>query len=158
SLRPRIAPTEVDSETGAPFRGVVHDPTARYMGGVAGHAGLFTTAADLSRFAEMMLGMGELGGVRLFSPLTVGTFTSSHSPPGQPILRGLGWDIDSPFSAPRGELYPTGSYGHTGFTGTSLWIDPSTKSYVILLTNAVHPHSGKNLSPLRRSLATMVAA
>src|SRR5712691_8506555 len=88
SLRPRIAPTELDSDTGAPFRGVVHDPTSRYMGGVAGHAGLFTTASDLSRFAEMMLGMGELGGVRLFSSLTVAKFTSSQSPPDQPILRG----------------------------------------------------------------------
>jgi uncharacterized protein YbbC (DUF1343 family) len=157
-LRPRIAPTELDPDTGAPFRGVVHDPTSRYMGGAAGHAGLFTTASDLSRFAEMMLGMGQLGSLRLFSSATVAEFTSSQSPPDQPIQRGLGWDIDSQYSSPRGELYPIGSYGHTGFTGTSLWIDPSSKSYVILLTNLVHPKSGKNLGPLRRRLATIVAA
>ena len=158
SLRARIAPTEIDPATGAPFRGVVHDPTARYMGGVAGHAGVFTTAGDLSRFAEMMLGLGERGGVRIFSPLTVRKFTSPASPPDQPILRGLGWDIDSPYSAPRGELYPIGSYGHTGFTGTSIWIDPTTNSYVILLTNAVHPKSGKNIASLRSRVATIVAA
>src|SRR5258706_7567558 len=158
SLRPRIAPTEIDPATGAPFRGIVHDPTSRYMGGVAGHAGLFTTADDLSRYAQMMLGMGELAGVRVLSPLTVRKFTSPETPPDQTILRGLGWDIDSSFSTNRGELYPIGSYGHTGFTGTSLWIDPSTRSYVILLTNLVHPKRRKNLRPLRSRVATIVAA
>ena len=158
ALRQRIAPTELDPATGAPFRGVVHDPTARYMGGVAGHAGLFTTATDLSRFAEMMLGMGERAGVRIFSPLTVRKFTSPATPPDQPILRGLGWDIDSPYSLNRGELYPIGSYGHTGFTGTSIWIDPSTNSYVILLANSVHPQRGKNLGSLRGRVATIAAA
>ncbi len=125
---------------GRPLRGVVHDETTRYMGGVAGHAGLFTTADDLARYAEMMLGWGKRGGVRLFSPLTVLKFTTPQSPPDQPILRGLGWDIDSPYSGNRGELFPIGSYGHTGFTGTSLWIDPVTETYVILLANSVHPH------------------
>jgi len=154
SLRARIAPTEIDAATGAPFRGVVHDPTARYMGGVAGHAGVFSTAADLAKYAQMLLD----GGSKLFSPLTVKKFTSPNSPPDQPILRGLGWDIDSGYSAPRGELFPIGSYGHTGFTGTSLWIDPASKTYVILLTNSVHPKGGKNLSPLRSKIATVVAA
>jgi uncharacterized protein YbbC (DUF1343 family)/CubicO group peptidase (beta-lactamase class C family) len=158
SLRSRIAPTEIDPATGAPFRGVVHDPTARYMGGVAGHAGLFTTADDLAKFCEMMLGLGERGGVRIFSPLTVRKFTSPATPPDQPVLRGLGWDIDSSFSSNRGELYPIGSYGHTGFTGTSVWMDPSTNSYVILLTNVVHPKRGKSLSSLRSRVATIVAA
>ena len=158
SLRARIAPTEIDAATGQPFRGTVHDPTARYMGGVAGHAGLFTTAADLAVYAEMLVGMGQLAGVRMFSPLTVAKFTEPSSPPDQPVLRGLGWDIDSSYSSPRGELFPIGSYGHTGFTGTSLWIDPASKTYVILLTNYVHPKSGKNLSPLRRSVGTIVAA
>jgi uncharacterized protein YbbC (DUF1343 family)/CubicO group peptidase (beta-lactamase class C family) len=158
SLRKRIAPTEIDPATGTPLRGVVHDPTSRYMGGVAGHAGLFTTAADLSRFAEMMLGMGERAGVRIFSPLTVRKFTSPETPPDQPILRGLGWDIDSTYSLNRGELYPIGSYGHTGFTGTSVWMDPSTHSYVILLTNSVHPKRGKNLGSLRGRVATIAAA
>jgi len=151
---PRIAPTEIDPATSAPFRGVVHDPTARYMGGVAGHAGVFSTAADLAKYAQMMLDDGN----KLFSPLTIKKFTSPNSPPDQPILRGLGWDIDSGYSAPRGELFPIGSYGHTGFTGPSLWIDPASKTYVILMTNSVHPKGGKNLNPLRSKIATIVAA
>ncbi|HLJ15043.1 MAG TPA: exo-beta-N-acetylmuramidase NamZ domain-containing protein [Bryobacteraceae bacterium] len=158
SLRPRIAPTEIDPETGRPLRGVVHDPTSRYMGGIAGHAGLFTTADDMSRFAEMLLGRGQRKGVRIFSPLTVRKFTTPETPADQPILRGFGWDIDSPFSGNRGELYPLGSFGHTGFTGTSLWVDPRSKSYVILLTNSVHPHRGKNITTLRGKVATIVAA
>ena len=152
SLLGRIAPTEV------PFRGVVHDPRARLMGGVAGHAGLFSTGDDLSRFAEMMLGMGTRDGVRVFSPLTIRKFTSPETPQDQPVLRGLGWDIDSTYSSNRGELFPIGSYGHTGFTGTSMWIDPSTNSYVILLTNFVHPKAGKSLTGLRARVATIAAA
>ncbi|HEX3682719.1 MAG TPA: exo-beta-N-acetylmuramidase NamZ domain-containing protein [Bryobacteraceae bacterium] len=158
ALRGRIAATEIDPDTGQPFRGVVHDPTARYMGGVAGNAGLFTTADDLAIYAEMLLGMGQRGGVRIFDPLTVKKFTDPASPADQPILRGLGWDIDSPLSSNRGELYPIGSYGHTGFTGTSMWLDPNTNSFVILLTNVVHPKRGKSLSSLRSRLATSVAA
>ncbi|HEY3744483.1 MAG TPA: exo-beta-N-acetylmuramidase NamZ domain-containing protein [Bryobacteraceae bacterium] len=156
SKRHRIAATEV--EDGVPFVGVVHDPTARYMGGVAGHAGVFTTAHDLSLFAEMMLNYGELNGKRLFAAATVRKFTTSNSPSHQPILRGLGWDIDSPFSGNRGELFPIGSYGHTGFTGTSIWLDPRSHSYVILLTNSVHPKRGKNITPLRSRVATIAAA
>jgi uncharacterized protein YbbC (DUF1343 family)/CubicO group peptidase (beta-lactamase class C family) len=158
SLRARIAPTEIDAATGEPFRGVVHDPRARLMGGVAGHAGLFSTAGDLSRFAEMMLGMGTRDTVRVLSPLTVRKFTSPETPPDQPVLRGLGWDIDSSYSSNRGELFPIGSYGHTGFTGTSMWIDPATNSYVILLTNFVHPKAGKSLTALRSRIATIAAA
>lgn len=158
SLRGRIAPTEIDEATGQPFRGVVHDPRARLMGGVAGHAGLFSTATDLSRFAEMMLGMGTLDKVRIFSPLTIRKFTSPETPPDQPVLRGLGWDVDSSYSSNRGELFPIGSYGHTGFTGTSVWIDPNTNSYVILLTNFVHPKAGKSLTALRSRIATIAAA
>ena len=158
SLAPRIAPTERLEKTGPPLRGVVHDPSARAMGGVAGHAGVFSTAADLARFAQMMLNGGSLDGVRFFSPLTVEKFTEPQSPPDQPILRGLGWDIDSPYSGNRGELFPIGSYGHTGFTGTSIWIDPSTKSYVILLANSVHPGARPALTPLRGKVATIVAA
>jgi uncharacterized protein YbbC (DUF1343 family)/CubicO group peptidase (beta-lactamase class C family) len=157
SLAPRIAPTE-RTKTGPPLRGVVHDPTARYMGGAAGHAGVFSTAGDLARFAQMMLNGGELEGVRLFSPLTVQKFTEPQSPPDQPILRGLGWDIDSPHSGNRGELFPIGSYGHTGFTGTSIWIDPSTRTYVILLANSVHPDARPALTPLRAKVATIAAA
>lgn len=155
-LLPRIAPTEVVE--GRLLRGVVHDPTCRYMGGVAGHAGMFTTAADLARFAEMMLGEGEREGVRIFSPLTVRKFTTPQSPPDQPILRGLGWDLDSPYSGNRGELFPLGSYGHTGFTGTSLWVDPVSRTYVILLANSVHPYPRPPTTSLRGRVATAVAA
>jgi uncharacterized protein YbbC (DUF1343 family)/CubicO group peptidase (beta-lactamase class C family) len=158
SLDPRIAPTERESKNGLPLRGVVHDQTARFMGGVAGHAGLFSTAADLSRFAEMMVHHGEIDGLRMFSPLTIEKFTTPETPPDQPILRGLGWDIDSPFSTNRGELFPLGSYGHTGFTGTSVWIDPVTNSYVILLTNSVHPYRRPPITPLRAKVATVAAA
>src|SRR5690606_10214310 len=117
----RVAPTEV--ENGVPVRGVVHDPRARRMGGVAGHAGLFTSAADWARFARMMLSGGELDGVRIFKPETVKLMTSVHTPPNVTGRRGLGWDIDTGYSGPRGELFPLGSYGHTGWTGTSIWID-----------------------------------
>jgi uncharacterized protein YbbC (DUF1343 family)/CubicO group peptidase (beta-lactamase class C family) len=154
ALLPRIAPTETDDETGMPFHGVVHDPTARYMGGVAGHAGVFTTADDLAKYAEMLLSMGK----GLFSPMTVQKFTEPASPADQPVLRGLGWDIDSPYSSNRGELFPIGSYGHTGFTGTSMWMDPTTHSYVILLTNVVHVKRGISLTSLRSKLATTIAA
>ena len=158
SLAPRIAPTERSSPNGPPLRGVVHDETSRYMGGVAGHAGVFSTADDLARFCEMLLGKGQLDGMRLFSPLTVEKFTTPQSPPDQPILRGLGWDIDSPFSGNRGDLFPIGSYGHTGFTGTSIWIDPVTDTYVILLANSVHPFRRPALTGLRGKVATITAA
>src|SRR5579875_3898415 len=159
SLKPRIAPTEINPDTGLPFRGVVHDPTARYMGGIAGDAGLFSTADDLAKYAEMILGKGERAGVRIFDPITIEKFTEPASPADQPIIRGLGWDIDSPYSTNRGELFPIGSFGHTGFTGTSIWIDPTTQSYVILLTTYVHPHRGnKSLVSLRCRVATAVAA
>jgi uncharacterized protein YbbC (DUF1343 family)/CubicO group peptidase (beta-lactamase class C family) len=158
SLTPRIAPTERPTRDALPLRGVVHDPTTRFMGGVAGHAGVFSTADDLSRFAQMMIGGGELDGVRFVSPLTVAKFTEPQTPPDQTILRGLGWDIDSPYSSNRGELFPIGSFGHTGFTGTSIWIDPATRTYVILLANSVHPDLRPAITPLRNQVATIVAA
>ena len=158
ALRPRIAPTEIDPDTGQPMRGVVDDPTARYMGGVAGDAGLFITADDLAKYAEMMLGHGQRDGVRIFSPLTVKKFTEPASPADQPILRGLGWDIDSPFSSNRGELFPIGSFGHTGYTGTSLWMDPTTNTFVIVMTNVVHPQHGHSLTSFRSRIATAIAA
>jgi uncharacterized protein YbbC (DUF1343 family) len=158
SLIPRIAPTERDGPNGAPLRGIVHDETSRYMGGVAGHAGLFSTADDLARFCEMLLHNGELDGARLFSALTVEKFTTPQSPADQPILRGLGWDIDSPLSGNRGELFPIGSYGHTGFTGTSIWIDPVSDTYVILLANSVHPFRRPAITGLRGKVATITAA
>jgi uncharacterized protein YbbC (DUF1343 family)/CubicO group peptidase (beta-lactamase class C family) len=158
SLRSRIAPTEILEKDHLLLRGVVHDPTARNMGGIAGHAGVFSTAQDLARFCQMLLDQGAWQGVRIFSPLTIEKFTTPQTPPDQPILRGLGWDIDSPFSGERGDLFPIGSYGHTGFTGTSLWLDPPSKTYVILLTNAVHPHLRPAITSLRGKVATIVAA
>ncbi len=149
----KIAPTQYD-ENEHMLRGVVHDPTARRMGGVAGHAGLFSTADDLARFAQAMLN----GGGGILSPLTVEKMTRPEQPPSAPVLRGFGWDIDSPLSSNRGDLLPVGGYGHTGFTGTSIWIDPTTGSYIILLTNAVHPRGQSNAVALRSKVATAVAA
>ncbi len=151
--RPKIAPTQYD-ENEKMLRGVVHDPTARRMGGVAGHAGLFSTVDDLSKFAQALLN----GGGGILSAVTVAKMTQPETPPSAPVLRGFGWDIDSPFSSNRGDLLPVGSYGHTGFTGTSLWIDPTTQTYIILLTNAVHPRGKGNAIGLRSKVATEVAA
>jgi uncharacterized protein YbbC (DUF1343 family)/CubicO group peptidase (beta-lactamase class C family) len=150
---PQIAPTQYD-ENNQMLRGVVHDPRSRRMGGVAGHAGLFSTADDLAKFAQTLLD----GGSPILSGLTVHKMTSPQQPPNLPSVRGLGWDIDSPFSSNRGELLPVGSFGHTGFTGTSIWIDPTTRSYIILLTSSVHPRGQGNVISLRTKVATAVAA
>lgn len=150
--RPRIAPTEYD-ESGFMLRGVVHDPTARRMGGVAGHAGLFSTADDLSKFANALL-----TGSPILSAAEVEKMTTAQQPPTAHELRGFGWDIDSPFSSNRGDLLPVGSFGHTGFTGTSIWIDPSTRTYIIVLANAVHPRGRGSAIALRSKIATAVAA
>jgi uncharacterized protein YbbC (DUF1343 family)/CubicO group peptidase (beta-lactamase class C family) len=156
SWRGRIAPTEW--RKGIMLLGEVQDPTARNMGGVAGHAGLFSSADDLARFARMLLNNGSFRGVRILSALSVEKMTSPQSPPGKTVLRGLGWDIDSPFSSSRGVLYPVGSYGHTGFTGTSLWIDPVSGTFIVILTNRVHPNGRGEVVPLRSKIATAVAA
>ncbi|MDD3966272.1 MAG: serine hydrolase [Candidatus Neomarinimicrobiota bacterium] len=134
-LRERIVPTEIDPERGGLVHGIVHDENTESLGGVAGHAGLFSTAGDLSRFCRMMLNMGELEGIRIFEPETVRQFTARISAESS---RCLGWD--SPEGESSGGIYLSSeSYGHTGFTGTSLWIDPVNGVYVILLSNAVHP-------------------
>lgn len=151
----RIAPTE-QSEQGI-LRGIVHDPTARKMGGVAGHAGLFTTAADLARYARMLLNFGELEGVRIFKPETVKLMTSMQSPGVVEARRALGWDLDSSYSRPRGKLFPVGSYGHTGWTGTCLWIDPFSKTFWLFLSNRVHPDGKGSILPLQLSLGTYAA-
>ena len=156
NLLPRIAPTERLPD-GTLLHGTVHDMTTRYMGGVAGHAGLFSTADDLGRFAQMMLNGGRLGDARVLSPLTLAKMTSPQSPPAHPALRGLGWDIDSPYSSTRGDLLPSASYGHTGYTGTSMWIDPITQTYIILLTNRVHPVIKTSVVDLRSHVANVVA-
>ena len=140
-----------------PLRGVVHDPTARRMGGVAGHAGLFSTASDLSRFARMLLGGGVLDGARVLSPLTVARMTSRATPPVMSANRGLGWDIDTTFSSNRGELFPIGSFGHTGFTGTSLWIDPASGMYVVFLSSRLYPDGVGDVTPLRARVSTAAA-
>jgi len=132
SLRYRIAPTEVTPPRGYPLRGEVHDENAYVLGGVAGHAGLFSTAADLSVFAQMMLNGGEYNGIQIISRPTVELFTSravGH--------RALGWDTAEGENGAGRYLGPT-AYGHTGFTGTSMWIDPERQMFVILLTNRVH--------------------
>jgi uncharacterized protein YbbC (DUF1343 family)/CubicO group peptidase (beta-lactamase class C family) len=165
-LRARIAPTERCRPLAWPcgnpdtpyLRGVVHDPTARRMGGVAGHAGLFSTAADLSRFCRALLNGGSLDGARILSPAAVARMSSPSTPAGMRDVRGLGWDIDSSYSANRGELFPLGSYGHTGFTGTSLWLDPQSKTYVVFLSNRVHPDGKGDVTPLRGKIATIAAA
>ena len=155
SLSPRIAPTE-RLPGGEMLRGVVHDPTTRMMGGVAGHAGLFSTATDLGRFARMLLGKGTFEGVRVLSPLAVRAMSTPQSPDGL-AERALGFDLDSPYASPRGDLYPKGSFGHTGFTGTSMWVDPATRSYVILMTNRVHPDGRGSVVSLRSRVASVVA-
>ena len=168
SLVPRIAPTERCGELGpcdsaadgskTVLRGVVHDPTARRMGGVAGHAGLFSTAADLAVFCRMLLGGGAYRGTRLLSPLAVTKMTTPATPGEERNVRTLGWDFDSSFSANRGELLPIGSFGHTGFTGTSLWIDPATGMYVVFLSNRVHPDGKGDVTPLRARVSTIAAS
>jgi uncharacterized protein YbbC (DUF1343 family)/CubicO group peptidase (beta-lactamase class C family) len=151
SWLPRIAPTQYD-EQGKMLRGVVHDPTARRMGGVAGHAGLFSTADDMAKFAQELLSCCP----KVLSREAIEKMTTPQQPATAASLRGLGWDIDSPFASNRGELLPVGSFGHTGFTGTSLWIDPVTDTYIILLTNAVHPNGHRSVISLRSRLATAV--
>jgi uncharacterized protein YbbC (DUF1343 family)/CubicO group peptidase (beta-lactamase class C family) len=160
----RIAPTQyIDAEGnlsnhGTILRGVVHDPTARRMDGVAGHAGFFSTAADVSLFAQALL--DRLAGRTSKFPvnqLTLAKMTEPEQPATGTSLRGFGWDIDSPFSSNRGTLFPVGSFGHTGFTGTSLWMDPQSDSYVIILTNAVHPDGHGHTVALRSSIADAAA-
>ena len=163
----RIAPTEWEGEIGAPpdarpagaalLRGQVHDPTARRMGGVAGHAGLFSTAADLARFARMVLQGGELDGVRVLSAQAVARMTAVATPLEVPERRSLGWDIDSPYSRARGQHYPLGSFGHTGFTGCSLWIDPFSRTFHVLLSNRVHPRTRESIVALYEQVGTLAA-
>ncbi len=153
SLRPRIAPTEF--RNGRLICGEVHDPSCFRMGGVAGHAGLFSTAIDLSKFAQMLLNGGTLDNVRILKPETVALMTSPQSPKGGK-LRGLGWDIGPSLTAPD-EFRESGSYGHLGYTGTAIWIDPRAKTYVIVLTNRVHPNGGGDVGPLRAQIKAAVS-
>jgi uncharacterized protein YbbC (DUF1343 family)/CubicO group peptidase (beta-lactamase class C family) len=171
-LSPRIAPTEklrasasylggsgADVGPGGErwLRGEVHDPTSFRMGGVAGHAGLFSTADDLALYCQMILNGGEYGGARILSPLSVATMTRPRTVTEDGQARGLGWDIASSFSSNRGDLFPIGSFGHTGFTGTSIWIDPMSETFVIFLSNRVHPAGKGDVGPLRGRIASIVA-
>jgi uncharacterized protein YbbC (DUF1343 family) len=158
SWRKRIAPTQYqEGDRGKMLWGEVHDPTAYNMGGVAGHAGLFSSADDVSIFAQMLLDGGSYKHARILSPLTVEKMTSPETPPDKMAVRGLGWDLDSPFASNRGELFEVGSFGHTGFTGTSIWVDPVTKTYLIILSNRVHPNGKGDVVELRIQIATIVA-
>ena len=152
-----IAPTHKPTEHWE--RGAVHDPTARRMGGVAGHAGLFTTAGDLARFARMLLNDGvSESGRRLLSHESIALLETPQSPPGVPDLRSLGWDVATAYSRPRGALYPAGkSFGHTGFTGCAFWLDPGSRSFFILLANRVNMPQGTNTLPLYSELGTLAA-
>jgi CubicO group peptidase (beta-lactamase class C family) len=151
--RKRIAPTEAVNNQG-PLRGVVHDGNARLLHGVAGHAGVFSTASDLSRFCRMLLAGGQLGGRRYLKEATVRAMFAPH-PIGE-FTRGLGWDMSSPYSRTLGAYFPMGSVGHTGFTGTAIWMDPATGVYMILLTNRIHPYGKGDVAELRRRISAAV--
>jgi CubicO group peptidase (beta-lactamase class C family) len=154
-FRDLCVPTQVVD--GAPLKGVVHDPLARLQGGISGNAGLFSTADDLAVFAQMMLGGGEYRGIRILSPLAVERMTEIY-PKVLPSGRGLGWDLDSDYATNGGDLFGPQSYGHSGYTGTSLWIDPETQTTVVFLTNRVHPDDKGDVIALRSKVANVVAA
>jgi uncharacterized protein YbbC (DUF1343 family) len=152
SLKDRIAPADLE---GSELRwGDVQDPIAYRMGGVAGHAGVFTTAYDLTKFAQMMLA----GGKNVLKPASVAEMTTPQSPPGGAALRGLGWDIDSPYAVWFAPSFSTRSYGHTGYTGTAIWIDPETKTFLIVLTNRLHPDGKGNILKMLRRIAEVAGA
>ncbi len=171
-LRRRIAPTErrrgqlsylgdkaQGSEVDADkwLRGEVHDPTSYRMNGVAGHAGLFSTADDLAIYCQMILNGGQYRGVRILGPLTVAEMTRPRLVSEGGWTRGLGWDINTSFSTNRGDFFPLGSFGHTGFTGTSLWIDPASQMFVVFLSNRVHPDGKGDVASLRGRVASIAA-
>ncbi len=140
------------------MRGEVHDPTSNRMGGVAGHAGLFSTADDLAIYCQMILNGGEYNGARVLSPLGVAEMTRPRQVSEDGQARGIGWDINSSFSSNRGDLFPVGSFGHTGFTGTSIWIDPASETFVVFLSNRVHPSGKGDVASLRGRVASIVAS
>jgi len=152
----RVAPTQL--RDGKLLRGKVHDPTSERMGGVSGHAGLFSTIDDVAIFCQMMLEGGTLDGSRILSPLAVRKMTTNQSPAGSDTWRGIGFDIQSKFSSSRGDLFPLGSFGHTGFTGTSVWIDPLSRTVLVILTSRLHPNSRGDVVRLRKQIANIVAS
>jgi uncharacterized protein YbbC (DUF1343 family) len=138
--------------------GEVNDPTAFRMGGIAGHAGLFSTADDLALFAQMLLNGGSVRGTTILGPATVAQMTSPQALPDKTRQRGLGWDLEAPLGNRNNILVPPGFYGHTGYTGTSIWIDPITATYVIILTNRVYPNDTGDVVALRNGVADTVTA
>ena len=170
NLQSRIAPTEKfyeaeRSSSNEIKRGIVHDPRSYLLGGVAGHAGLFSTADDLARYCQMILNGGSLGDARILSQMGVARMTEGRASGGNASdgnVRGLGWDIFTGFSAPRGDLFPVGGFGHTGYTGTGLWLDPNSQTFVVFLSNRVHPKLDQkkpaDVSSLRGRVATIVTA
>ncbi|MCA9084781.1 MAG: beta-lactamase family protein [Planctomycetaceae bacterium] len=154
ALRERAVTTETREDR--PIIGEVHDPRAYAMGGIAGHAGLFSTATDLAKYCQMMINGGQLDGVRILKPETVALMTGPQQVPTG--LRTLGWDMRSPYSSNRGDLFSSAAYGHGGFTGTSMWIDPTQKLFVIFLSNRVHPDGKGSVNPLAGRIGTIAAA
>lgn len=152
-LRRRAAPTEKRNDEW--MRGEVHDPRAYRLGGVAGHAGLFSTAEDLAKYAQMMLGRGEYGGVRVLSPPTVAMMITPY--PVSRGRRGLGWDMRTGYSSNRGRSFSDRAFGHGGFTGTAMWIDPELELFVIFLSNRLHPDGKGSVNPLAGRIGTIAA-
>jgi CubicO group peptidase (beta-lactamase class C family) len=154
ALKPRCAATEV--QNGKTLQGTVHDGNAATMGGVSGHAGLFSTVDDLAVYCQMLLNGGSFGKTRIFGPLTVRAITSNQSPVPD-VQRGYGWDIGSSYSTLRGDIFPKGSLGHTGWTGTSIWIDLNSKTFIVLLCNRNHPTEDGDVTRLRTLVSNIVA-
>ena len=155
-LQERIAPCDVQS--GCLRWGEVQDPTAYRMGGVAGDAGVFSTADDLAVFVQMLLDGGQSRDHRILSKEAVAAMQHPQSLPGNSTRRGLGWDIRSPYSRIFNAAFPAGSFGHTGYTGTSIWVDPRSGTYLIILTNRLHPGGKGEVKALRAKIAAVVAA
>ncbi|HEY6871474.1 MAG TPA: serine hydrolase domain-containing protein [Geobacteraceae bacterium] len=139
------------------FLGVPQDGECRLLGGVAGHAGLFSTARDLARFCRMLLGEGSIGGTRILSERAVRQMTAPYFSRGGRVVRGLGWDIDSPYSSPKGNGFSEVSFGHTGYSGSSIWIDPASDTFVVLLTARLEYRKTREFSQLRGDLSSLAA-
>jgi CubicO group peptidase (beta-lactamase class C family) len=155
-LSPSIAPTVGDDHRLG--SGVVQDANSRTLGGVAGHAGLFSSAADIARFARLVLGNGILDGKRIFSQRTVVQMTAPYFSSNGKVVRGLGWDIHSPYSAPRGHFFSDTSFGHTGYSGSSLWLDPQRDLFVVLLTIRLDYQDVRMFNRLRSDISTLAVA
>ncbi len=156
--RERLARTApCDRQNGVWRCGEVQDPTAYRMGGVAGHAGVFSTGDDLAVFAQMLVNGGESRGRQILSPQAVAAMTKPRGVPGSATLRGLGWDIRSPYSKEFNAAFPKGSFGHTGYTGASIWLEPRSRTFLIILTNRLHPAGKGQVKGLRRKIAQAVA-